>query len=134
MPLGLPHAPDEPTRYEDAGTHGREHPSHHPPQHDLRNAVRPNALSQHDDEVPHGLYFLFISAKAMETLEFLQREWINDGNFMALGDERDPTMGLQDEGATFTIPKDPVRHRVHGIQTFNALRGGEYLFMPSCRR
>jgi len=91
----------------------------------------PNALSERDDEVPHGIYFLFISAKAMATLEFLQREWINDGNFMGLGNERDPFVGLQEEGATFTIPKHPVRRRVHGIQTFNVLRGGEYMFMPS---
>ena len=81
----------------------------------------PNALSERDDEVPRGLYFLFISAKAMATMEFLQREWINSGDFMALGDERDPIVGLQDEAATFTIPKDPVRRRVHGIQTFNVL-------------
>ena len=39
--------------------------------------------------------------------------------------------GLQEEGATFTIPKAPVRRRIHGIQTFNVLRGGEYMFMPS---
>jgi hypothetical protein len=24
-----------------------------------------------------------------------------------------------------------VRRRIHGIETFNVLRGGEYLFMPS---
>ena len=35
------------------------------------------------------------------------------------------------KGAAFTIPKDPVRRRVHGIDTFNVLRGGEYFFMPS---
>jgi hypothetical protein len=35
-----------------------------------------------------------------------------------------------EETATFTIPKEPVR-RVHGIETFNVLRGGEYFFMPS---
>ena len=91
----------------------------------------PNALSERDDEVPRGLYFLFISAKAMATMEFLQREWINDGNFFGVGEERDPILGLQEEGATFTIPKDPVRRRIHGIQTFNVLRGGEYFFMPS---
>ena len=53
---------------------------------------------------------------------------------MNLGDERDPIIGLQDdeqEQATFTIPKEPVRRRIHGIETFNVLRGGEYLFMPS---
>ena len=91
----------------------------------------PNALSEHDDAVPRGAYFLFISAKAMATIEFLQQEWINDGNFMRLGDERDPIIGLQQEEATFTIPKEPVRRRVHGIETFNVLRGGEYFFMPS---
>src|SRR5208337_4885859 len=63
----------------------------------------PNAFSERDDEVPRGLYFLFISARAMSTLEFLQREWINDGTFMALGEERDPIVGLQEKAATFTI-------------------------------
>jgi deferrochelatase/peroxidase EfeB len=91
----------------------------------------PNALSAQDDTVPHGIYFIFISAKAMATMEFLQQEWINNGNFMNLSNERDPNVGLQEDGATFTIPKEPVRRRIHGIQTFNVLRGGEYLFMPS---
>src|ERR1700690_4034921 len=91
----------------------------------------PNALSEADDQVPRGAYFLFISAKAMATIEFLQQEWVNDGNFIGIGDERDPIIGLQEEGAVFTIPKDPVRRRAHGIETFNVLRGGEYFFMPS---
>jgi deferrochelatase/peroxidase EfeB len=64
-----------------------------------------NALSERDDEVPRGIYFLFISAKAMATMEFLQREWINSGNFTGLGEERDPLVGLQEGDATFTIPK-----------------------------
>jgi Dyp-type peroxidase family len=91
----------------------------------------PNAVSEQDDETPHGLHFLFISAKAMATMEFLQQEWINNGNFMSLGEERDPNVGLQEDGAVFTIPKTPVRRRIHGIETFNVLRGGEYFFMPS---
>jgi Dyp-type peroxidase family len=90
-----------------------------------------NALSVEADEVPRGAIFLFISAKAMATMEFLQQEWINDGNFIGIGGERDPIIGLQEEGASFTIPKEPVRRRVHGIETFNVLRGGEYFFMPS---
>ena len=90
-----------------------------------------NALSEADDQVPHGAYFLFISAKAMDTIEFLQQEWINDGNFIGIGSERDPIIGRQEEGATFTIPRRPVRRLVHGIETFNVLRGGEYFFMPS---
>ena len=69
--------------------------------------------------------------KAMASIEFLQQEWVNDGNFVGLGDERDPIVGVQEDGATFTIPRTPVRRRIHGIETFNALRGGEYFFMPS---
>ena len=91
----------------------------------------PNALSQQNDETPRGVHFIFISAKAMATMEFLQQEWINNGNFMSLGEERDPNVGLQENGATFTIPHEPVRRRIHGIETFNVLRGGEYFFMPS---
>ena len=90
----------------------------------------PSALSEADDEIERGLYFLFISAKVMDTLEFRQRDWINDGNFMGLSNERDPLLGLHQEGDTFTIPKDPVRRRMV-FQTFNVLRGGEYMFMPS---
>ncbi len=91
----------------------------------------PNAMSEQDDALDRGIYFIFISARAMATMEFLQQEWINNGNFMDLGSERDPNVGLQEDGATFTIPQHPVRRRVHGIQTFNVLRGGEYFFMPS---
>jgi Dyp-type peroxidase family len=91
----------------------------------------PNALSEADDEVARGSMFLFISAKAMATIEFLQQEWINDGDFINAGGERDPIIGRQEEGATFTIPKAPVRRRIHGIQTFNVLKGGEYFFLPS---
>jgi Dyp-type peroxidase family len=91
----------------------------------------PNALSEADDEVPRGAIFLFISAKAMATMEFLQQEWINEGNFIGIGEERDPIIGRQEEGASFTIPMKPVRRRCHGIETFNVLKGGEYFFMPS---
>lgn len=90
----------------------------------------PNALSEADDEVERGALFLFISAKAMATMEFLQQEWINEGDFIGVGEERDPIIGRQDAGAKFSIPRAPARRRV-GIETFNVLRGGEYLFMPS---
>jgi Dyp-type peroxidase family len=89
------------------------------------------ALTDRDDETPHGIYFIFLGARVMDTIEFLQREWINNGNFMSLGDERDPVIGLQEEPGIFTIPEEPVRRRIHGLETFNVLRGGEYYFMPS---
>ena len=71
------------------------------------------------------------SARRMRAfLELLHPSLGNQGigNFTGLGDERDPIVGLQEEVAKFTIPKDPVRHRVPDIRTFNTLRGGEYFF------
>ena len=55
---------------------------------------------------------------------------------MSLGEEKDPMLGVhhgdKDAAAdTFTVPADPIRQRYHGIETFNTLYGGEYLFIPS---
>ena len=91
----------------------------------------PDADSEAEDQVNRGLYFIFISARAMDTLEFLQKEWINKADFIGQGSERDPMVGVQHEDLTFTLPKEPVRQRLRGLETFNVLRGGEYLFMPS---
>jgi deferrochelatase/peroxidase EfeB len=91
-------------------------------------------LTASDDQQARGergIYFIFISARAYDTIEFFQQEWINRGNFIDLGPERDPVVGLHQTPGTFTIPQSPVRRRVDGVGTFNQLRGGEYLFMPS---
>ena len=54
-----------------------------------------DAISEQDDDVARGLYFIFISAKVMATLEFLQQEWINNGNFMNLGRNAIRTSGCR---------------------------------------
>lgn len=84
-----------------------------------------------DAKGDRGIFFIFISARAYDTIEFFQQEWINRGNFIDLGGERDPVVGLHETPGTFTLPESPVRRRVDGVTTFNRLRGGEYLFMPS---
>ncbi|MFL0446275.1 Dyp-type peroxidase [Corynebacterium xerosis] len=84
-----------------------------------------------DDDGSRGIVFIFISARAYDTVEFLQQEWINRGNFIDLGTERDPVVGLHEEPGVFTIPAEPVRRRVDGVTTFNRLRGGQNMFMPS---
>lgn len=89
-----------------------------------------------DDGKERGQFFMGINAHAMDTLEFLQSQWINDGNFMSLGEERDPIVGVHqanrdNEADTFTVPSDPLRQRNTGILQFNTVQGGEYLFIPS---
>ncbi|MDB5654594.1 MAG: peroxidase, partial [Tardiphaga sp.] len=86
---------------------------------------------QDDEKGDRGLFFIFISARAFDTIEFMQQEWINRGNFIDLGEERDPVVGLHQQAGRFTIPQAPARKRIDGVQTFNVMKGGEYLFMPS---
>ena len=86
--------------------------------------------SVRDDGQSRGLDFIALGARAIDTVEFLQSEWVNSGNFVGLGKEKDPLISLQDKAAYFTVPGTPPR-RVHGIQSFNTLLGGEYFFMPS---
>lgn len=97
--------------------------------------VLPSDVTE-DDGKERGLFFIGINAHAMETVEFLQSQWINDGNFMSLGEEKDPMVGLHhsdkdSDADKFTVPAEPMRKRYHGIETFNTLYGGEYLFIPS---
>jgi len=90
--------------------------------------VPPSVLK--DDGQPRGLDYISLGARAIDNVEFLQSEWVNSGNFVGLGREKDPMIGLQDQEAHFTVPGSPPR-RVPGIHTFNTLQGGEYFFMPS---
>lgn len=94
----------------------------------------PEVTAAEDAKEDRGIYFVFISARAFDTIEFLQQEWINGGNFIDLGQERDPIVGDHDDDQTvgqFTIPSGPARKRINGVTTFNRMAGGEYLFMPS---
>jgi Dyp-type peroxidase family len=84
-----------------------------------------------DDGKERGIFFIFLSAKAPETFEFLKREWINSGNFLGLGAEEDPIAGEHSETGMFTIPMKPIRRRLHGVERFTVTRGGEYGFLPS---
>jgi Dyp-type peroxidase family len=84
-----------------------------------------------DDGKERGIFFIFLSAKAPETFEFLKREWINSGNFLGLGTEEDPIAGEHTGIGTFTIPMKPIRRRLQDMERFTVTRGGEYGFVPS---
>ncbi|MFD0629802.1 hypothetical protein ACFQ2K_51675 [Streptomyces sanglieri] len=65
-----------------------------------------------DDGAERGIVFLFIGADLVRQYEFLKSQWANDGDFVGLGNEKDPIMGSNDGTGTFTIPKRPVRRRL----------------------
>jgi Dyp-type peroxidase family len=85
---------------------------------------------QEDDGADRGIVFVFMGAHLGRQFEFVKSQWANDGNFVGLGQEKDPFAGDNGAEGTFTIPQHPIRRRLHGIARFTITRGGEYFFMP----
>ncbi len=86
-----------------------------------------------DDGVERGGVFLLIGAHLKEQFEFVQSQWVTNGNFINHGTEQDPIIGSGSADGVFTIPKRPLRRRLHGLPQFVEVRGGEYCFMPGLR-
>ena len=86
-----------------------------------------------DDGAERGGVFLLIGAHLQRQFEFVQSQWATDGNFISHGTEQDPLIGNNEGDGVFTIPKTPVRRRLHGLPRFVTVRGGEYCFMPGLR-
>lgn len=86
-----------------------------------------------DDDRDRGLMFAFVGAHLGRQFEFVQSEWMNGGDFLGLGDAKDPLVGADGGSDTFSIPRRPIPRRLHGLQRFVVTRGGEYCFMPGLR-
>jgi Dyp-type peroxidase family len=86
-----------------------------------------------DDGAERGGVFLLIGAYLKRQFEFIQSQWVTDGNFISHGTEQDPLIGNNDGGGDFTIPQRPARRRLHGLPRFVTVRGGEYCFLPGLR-
>jgi Dyp-type peroxidase family len=84
-----------------------------------------------DDGADRGLMFAFVGAHLKRQFEFVQSEWINGGDFLGLGDAKDPVAGAASGDGAFSIPRRPVPRRLHNLARFVVTRGGEYAFMPS---
>jgi Dyp-type peroxidase family len=86
-----------------------------------------------DDGAERGLMFAFVGAHISRQFEFVQSQWVNDGIFFGAGGDKDPVIGSNSLGGSFTVPRKPVRRRLQGIPNFVVTRGGEYCFMPGLR-
>ena len=83
-----------------------------------------------DDGADRGLIFSFMGASLARQFEFVQQVWVNDGDFVGLGDEKDPLAGANDGSGTYTIPAKPFRRRLSALPRFVTVRGGEYFYLP----
>jgi Dyp-type peroxidase family len=85
-----------------------------------------------DDGIERGLLFLCFNADLERQFEFIQREWILDGNVFGLGRDVDPLLGDGAGTGKMTVPGNPPRF-LAPLPRFVTVRGGEYLFVPSRR-
>ncbi len=87
-----------------------------------------------DDGVDRGLMFAFVGAHLGRQFEFVQSEWINGGDFLGLGDVKDPVTGAQDgDGDGIRSRRGRSPGGCAGLPQFVVTRGGEYGFMPGLR-
>ena len=86
-----------------------------------------------DDGADRGLAFVFVGAHLDRQFEFVQSEWISDSRFFGSGGDSDPITGQRNGVGQFTMPKQPIRRRLHGVPQFVVVRGGEYFFAPGLR-
>ena len=84
-----------------------------------------------DDGIDRGLMFAFVGSHLGRQFEFVQSEWANGGEFLGLGDAKDPIVGADNAGGTFSYPRKPIPRMLKGLPQFVRTRGGEYAFMPS---
>lgn len=84
-----------------------------------------------DDGVDRGIIFVAAMANLERQFEFVKTEWLNQGLFIGVPDDKDPLAGPNDGGDQFTIPQLPIRRRLTDVPAFVVNRGGEYFFVPS---
>jgi Dyp-type peroxidase family len=83
-----------------------------------------------DDGVARGTVIAFANANPGRQFEFVQSQWVNDGDFISAGHDKDPLAGNHVEGSQFTFPARPARRRLAGLPSFVVTKGGEHAFLP----
>jgi Dyp-type peroxidase family len=89
--------------------------------------------SDDDDMKERGVAFMAINASIRYQFEFLQTEWVNNGEFAELSKhDVDPFAGEPREGSRFRLPghEGPPKN-IFDLPRFVTMRGGGYYFIPS---
>lgn len=88
--------------------------------------LRPGAR---DDGVDRGLIFASFQADLERQFEFIQSQWLDDGNALGLGAAKDALVGNQDGTGTMIVPGARTAF-VHPLSSLVTIRAGEYFFVP----
>lgn len=82
-----------------------------------------------DDGQDRGVIFMALGADIDRHFEFIQTQWLNDGNIFSLGPDKDLVTGDHDGTDKMTVNGKPPYFLPH-LPRFVTVKGGEYFFMP----
>ena len=83
-----------------------------------------------DDGIDRGIVLALINANPGRQFEFVQAQWINDGDFVCQGSRSDPIVGRRDRADDYAYPAKPSRRRLTALPDFTTTCGGEHVFLP----
>ena len=83
-----------------------------------------------DDGVERGSVISFVNANPGRQFEFIQSQWVNDGDFISAGSDKDPIAGNHTDNHQYTFPAKRMRRRLAGLSSFVVTKGGEHVFLP----
>jgi Dyp-type peroxidase family len=83
-----------------------------------------------DDGIERGSVISFVNANPGRQFEFIQSQWVNDGDFISAGSDKDPIAGNHTDNHQYTFPAKRIRRRLAGLSTFVVTKGGEHVFLP----
>jgi deferrochelatase/peroxidase EfeB len=91
----------------------------------------PLADGAEDDGVDRGVVFMCLQTSIARQFEFVQSQWLGDGNALRLGSDQDVIVGPQDQDGPpkMTIPGSPP-YLLGPLSRVVKVRGGEYFFCP----
>lgn len=87
-----------------------------------------------DPDADRGLFFICLVGDIARQFEFVQQTWLNNSKFANLSGGADPIspgQKLFGDNGIFVVPKDPLRQRIKGLQSFTLVQGGGYFLLPS---
>jgi Dyp-type peroxidase family len=82
-----------------------------------------------DQDGERGLIFVAYQADLERQFEFIQRQWLGDGNALRLGSDRDPLLASEARDGGMVIQGNPPLF-LTGLPGFVTTRGGGYFLLP----
>jgi deferrochelatase/peroxidase EfeB len=87
------------------------------------------------DADERGMCFIALNASISRQFEFVNRQWIGNGNDAGQGSDKDLLVGNHEAGDSFVVQGDMTKtnppYLFDNIPSFVELRGGDYFFIPS---